>query len=434
MKIKHLVLMILFMCESLMLPAQTKLTLDLEAARKYALEHNKVMLNSNYAYEKSKMALNEAILNGLPQVNASVDYSNALGAKMSIQFNENMPATEIDIKPQSNLYLNVSQLIFSGNYIVGVQTAKLYNQFSSLGRQKTEIEVIAQVTDAYYLVLISEYLNGFLQQNLGNLNKLYDKTSVLEHVGIIEKTDLDQLWIQVNNLQNALTSSERQLELATNLLRLQLGVTVDTEIELTETIDELLAEAGVENDLTKQFVASQNIDSRMLQHQELIGEKMVNMKRANALPNVAAFYRYTHKLIMPNFDMTPKNIVGLQMNIPIVSSGVRHFQTKQAKIDLQTIQNNIALLNDQLNIQEKQLRFNLNNAIDTYNNQKNNVEVSRKVYESLKLKYEQGLISGLDMINADNNYLKAETDHISAMLQVLRSRLELDKLYGEINN
>ncbi len=426
--------MILFMCGSLVLPAQNKLTLNLEAARKYALEHNKAMLNSNYAYEKSKMALNEAILNGLPQVNASVDYSNALGAKISIQFNENMPAAEIDIKPQSNLYLNVSQLVFSGNYIVGVQTAKLYNQLSSLGRQKTEIEVIAQVTDAYYLVLISEYLNGFLQQNLVNLNKLYDKTSVLEHVGIIEKTDLDQLWIQVNNLQNALASSERQLELATNLLRLQLGVTVDTEIELTETIDELLAEAGVENDLAKQFVASQNIDSRMLQHQELIGEKMVNMKRANALPTVAAFYRYTHKLIKPNFDMTPKNIVGLQMNIPILSSGVRHFQTKQAKIDLQTIQNNIALLNDQLNIQEKQLRFNLNNAIDTYNNQKNNVEVSRRVYESLKLKYEQGLISGLDMINADNNYLKAETDYISAMLQVLRSRLELDKLYGEINN
>lgn len=432
MKIKHLVLMILLMAGNFTLPAQTTLTLDLEAARKYALEHNKAMINSNYAVEKSKMALNEAILNGLPSVDASVDYSNALGAKIAIQFDENMPTTEIDIKPQSNLYLNVSQLIFSGNYIVGVQTAKLYNQLSSLGRQKTEIEVIAQVSDAYYLVLISKRLYGFLQQNLGNLNKLYEKTSVLEHVGIIEKTDLDQLWVQVNNLQNALTSSERQVELATNLLRLQLGVTVDTEIVLTETIDELIAEAGVENNFTKQFVASRNIDSRMLQHQELIGEKMIDMKRANALPSVAGFYRYTHKLIIPNFDMTPKNIVGLQMNIPIFSSGVRHFQTKQAKIDLQTIQNNIALLDDQLNIQEKQLRFNLNNAIDTYNNQKNNVEVSRRVYESLKLKYEQGLISGLDMINADNNYLKAETDFISAMLQVLRSRLELDKLHGEI--
>ena len=131
--------MILLMAGNFTLPAQTTLTLDLEAARKYALEHNKAMINSNYAVEKSKMALNEAILNGLPSVDASVDYSNALGAKIAIQFDENMPTTEIDIKPQSNLYLNVSQLIFSGNYFVGVHTAKLYNQLSSLGRQKTEI-------------------------------------------------------------------------------------------------------------------------------------------------------------------------------------------------------------------------------------------------------------------------------------------------------
>lgn len=432
MKYRHFVILILVMFQGIPLRAQTKLILDLEAARKYAIEHNKAMTNSNFAVEKSELALREAIANGLPQVNASVDYSNALGAKISIRFNENMPASEIDIKPQSNFYLNVNQLVFSGNYIVGIQTAKLYTQLSTLGKQKAEIEVIAQVSDAYYMVLISRRLNLLLEQNLRNLKNLYDKTSVLEHVGIIEKTDLDQLWIQVNNLQNSLKSSERQVELATNLLRLQLGATVETEIELTENIDDLLAIPGAEDVISKQFFTNQNIDFRMLQHQELIGEKMINMQRANALPVVSAFYRYTHKLIKPNFDMTPSNMVGLQMNIPIFSSGVRHYQTRQAMVDLKSTRNNIALLNDQLNIQEKQLRFNLNNALDTYSNQKNNVEVSRQVYESLKLKYEQGLISGLDLINADNNYIRAETDYILAMLQVLKSKLELHKLYGNI--
>ncbi len=432
MKFRHLVILIVVMIQGIPLHAQTKLMLDLEAARKYALEHNKAMTNSNFAIEKSELALREAIANGLPQVNASVDYSNALGAKISIRFNENMPASEIDIKPQSNFYLNVNQLIFSGNYFVGIQTAKLYNQLSTLGKQKTEIEVIAQVSDAYYLVLISRRLNQLLEQNLGNLKNLYDKTSVLEHVGIIEKTDLDQLWVQVNNLHNAVKSSERQVELSTNLLRLQLGATVDTDIELTENMDNLLAASGAEDANSMSFIANQNIDFKMMQQQELIGEKMINMKRASALPVISAFYRYTHKLIEPNFDMTPANMVGLQMNIPIFSSGVRHYQTKQAMADLKTTRNNITLLSDQLSIQEKQLRFNLNNALDTYNNQKSNVEVSRRVYESLKLKYEQGLISGLDLVNADNNYVRAETDYISAILQVLKSKLEIDKLYGNI--
>jgi outer membrane protein TolC len=121
------------------------------------------------------------------------------------------------------------------------------------------------------------------------------------------------------------------------------------------------------------------------------------------------------------------------MNIPIFSSGVRMAQVKQARIDLETTQNNKSLLSDQLKIQEIQLRFNYNSALETYLNQKNNVEVSRRVYASLKLKYEQGIISGLDLITADNNYLKAETDYISAMMQVLQSGVQLQKLYGKLD-
>ena len=431
MKFKNVILLLLLL-QSQWIVAQESLVLDLESARQHALEHNNSIINSGLAIDKAQLALREAIANGLPQVNASMDYSNALGAKISIRFAEGMPATEIDIKPQSNFYLNVGQLVFSGNYIVGIQTARLYKEMSELNHQKTELEVVSQVTDAYYIVLISREIKDLLEQNTANLQELYDKTVVLEHVGIIEKNDLDQLWVQVNTLQNAVASSERQLELATNLLRLQLGATAETEIELTSTLEELVADAGFEEVIFPQFSVQQSIDFRMLQQQEVISEKMVDMRRANALPNVSAFYRYTYKLLKPDFDMTPANMVGLQMNIPIFSSGVRHAQTRQAIIDLRTTQNNIDFLSEQLKIQEKQLRFNLNNALETFQNQKRNVEVSRRVYESLKLKYEQGIISGLDLITADNNYLRAETDYISAMMQVLTSRLELEKLYGNL--
>ncbi|HHN48850.1 MAG TPA: TolC family protein [Bacteroidales bacterium] len=432
MKFHTIILLLLMFTCSTFISAQQTLTLDLQAAREHALEHNKAMKSAGYAITKAEYALREAIANGLPQVNASADYSNALGAAISIRFAEGMDPTLIDIKPQSNFYLNVGQLIFSGNYIVGTQTARLYRDLSRLGLEKTELEVISQVTDAYYLVLISEQLKELLEQNLENLQELYNKTSLLEHVGIIEKTDLDQLWIQVNTLQNTVTSSERQLELAVNLLRLQLGTGVDTEIVLTETLDQLIEDAGFENLILQQFHAEQNIDYRMMQQQEIISEKMIDMRRANALPTLSAFYRYTYKLLKPDFDMTPANMVGLQLNIPVFSSGVRHYQTRQAIVDLETARNNLEMLNDQLLIQEKQLRFNFNNALETYQNQQANVEVARRVYESLKLKYEQGLISGLDLTAADNNYLRAETDYISAKMQVLSTRLQLEKLYGAI--
>jgi outer membrane protein TolC len=432
MKTKLLTLLILIGSAGL-LQAQQKLTLDLDGARKQAMEYNKTILNSNLARDKAELALRETIANGLPQLNAAVDYSNALGAKMSIRFAENMPASEIEIKPQSNFNLNATQLIFSGNYIVGIQTARLYRDMAGMSIEKTELEVLAQVTESYQLVLLSDELLKLLRQNLSNLQNLYTKTEALERVGIIEKNDLDQLFVQVNTLQNAVKSSERQMEMATNLLRLQLGVSADTEIELTSPIDQMLDNALAASANGSSFRIENHIDFRLMNQQEIVSRKMIDMQRANALPTLSGYYRYTYKLLKPDFDMTPANMVGLQMNIPVFSSGVRNAQVKQSRIDLETTQNNKSLLSDQLRVQEKQLLYNYKSNLETYINQKTNVEVSRRVYSSLKLKYEQGLISGLDLINADNNYLRSETDYISAIMQLLQARVQLQKLYGQLN-
>lgn len=432
MRTKLLTLLIL-LCSAGMIQAQQTLTLDLDGARKQAMEYNKTILNSNLARDKAELALRETIANGLPQLNAAVDYSNALGAKMSIRFAENMPASEIEIKPQSNFNLSATQLIFSGNYIVGIQTARLYRDMANMSIEKTELEVMAQVTESYQLVLLSDELLKLLRQNLINLQDLYTKTAALESVGIIEKNDLDQLFVQVNTMQNAVKSSERQMEMATNLLRLQLGVSAETELELFSPISQMLDNALAASSMGSSFRIEDHIDFRLMNQQEIVSRKMIDMQRANALPTLSGYYRYTYKLLKPDFDMTPANMVGLQMNIPLFSSGVRNAQVKQSRIDLETTQNNKSLLSDQLRIQEKQLLYNYNSNLETYINQKTNVEVSRRVYSSLKLKYEQGLISGLDLITADNNYLRSETDYISAIMQLLQARVQLQKLYGQLN-
>jgi len=429
---KPTIMLLLFWMLASALQASQPLILDLSKARSYALEHNKNLKSAGYALDKSQLAVREAIANGLPQVNASMDYSNALGAKISIRFAENMPASEIDIKPQSNMYVNVNQLLFSGNYIVGVQLAKLGQNLSRLGIEKTEIEVLSMVTDAYYMAVVSRESKKVLEQNLSNLNGLFEKTSAMQKAGLIEKTDLDQLSVQLNALHLALASAKRQHELSLNLLRLHIGAGIDMELEITDTLEQLMEDTAYESIQMQQFNPEMQIDYRMMQQQEYISRKMVDMQRAHALPTLAAFYRYTYKLLKPDFDMTPANMVGLQLNIPIISSGVRHAQTQQAKIDLKTLQNNKSFLADQLMLQDKQLRFNLANAVEAYAHQQNNIEVARRVNQSYKNKYAQGMISGLDLINADNNYLRAESDHISAAMQALIARLQLEKLYGKI--
>ncbi|MBW6537750.1 MAG: TolC family protein [Mariniphaga sp.] len=415
------------------LSAQEKLSLDLEAAKEHALNYNRTIKNSGLAIDHSQEQLWAAISAGLPQINATADYSNAMGAEISIQFDENMPPSKIPIKPSSNFNLQVGQLIFNGGYIVGIQTAKLAQKLSEKSLVKTEQDVLSQVVESYYLVLISEESLKILASNVDNLNEVYRKTEPLVRVGMMEKVELDQLSVQVNSLTNAVRSTERQYEMAKNLLRVQLGVTADTELELTQSLADFLGENPVDG-IETTFVPEQNLDFQLLEVQEEITGKQVTMQKASYLPTVSGFYNYTEKILKPAFDMSPRHMIGLQMNIPVFSSGERRAKVRQAKIDLETMQNNKALMEEQLDIQFKQLQFNLTSAIETYRVQQKNVEVSREVYQNLRRKYEQGMISSLELTTADNNYLQAESQYLTAMLEVLQAQNALNTLTGRIVN
>ncbi len=433
MKRKQIIFFILSLLLINQVTAQEKLSLDLDAAKEYALNFNKTLKNSSLSVIQSQERLKEAISAGLPQVNATTDYSNALGAEISIQFDENAPPSKIPIRPTSNFNLQVGQLIFNGSYIVGIQTAKLFEKLSETNKEKTEEDVVSQVVENYYLVLLSEESLQILKTNMENLQTIYEKTKPMVDVGMIEKVELDQLLVQVNSLNTTLKSAERNYEMAKNMLRLQLGAEPETEIELTDKLEEIMERKDIDASIAGSFDIDNNIDYRLMNMQEKMNEKQVDLQKASYLPTISGYYSFTYKILKPAFDMSPANMVGLQMSIPVFSSGERRSKVRQAKIDLETTKNNKELLEDQLSMQFNQLRFNLISAKESFENQKENVKVSREVYKSLKTKYDQGMISSLDLITADNNYLTAESNYLSAMLEVLRAQNSLNKLKGEIN-
>lgn len=425
-------LLLILLLISGMATAQVKQTFDLEEAKKQVIRYNRTLKNSGFAIDKAQSALKEAISSGLPQVSSTVDYTNAMGAVISIRFNENMPVTEIPIKPTSNFKLQVGQLIFNGSYFVGIELAKLGKVLVEQSYEKNEQDVLGQVTGSYYLVLMSRELLDLLQKNINNLREVYRKTEAMVKVGMIEQTDLDQLGVQIASVENLVKSSERQLELAKNMLRLQMGLTIEQDFDVKGSLDEAMSALNGAKPFPDLFDVSMNPDFRLVTVQEKLSEKQIRLQKSTWLPTLTGFYSRTEKLLKPDFDMSPKNMIGLNLSIPIFSGGQRSAKLSQAAIDLETIRNTRAFLAEQLQVQEKQLQFNLKNTSETYLNQVKNLEVARRVYKNLQLKFEQGLISGLEIVTADNNYLKAETDYLTAVYQVLQAKLELQKIYGNL--
>ena len=432
MKEKFVLLLSLLMVLSSWGTAQQKQTFDLSGAKKQAIQYNRMLKNSSYAVDKAQYQLKEAIAAGLPQISSTLNYSNALGAKLSIRFDPNAPATEIPIKPTSQFNLQVGQLLFSGSYFVGLELAKLGKTLTEKNYEKTEQDVLAQVTGSYYLVLVSGELLYLMNKNVTNLEEVYRKTEAMVKVGILEKTDLDQLGVQIAALQNAVSNAGRQLELAKNMFRLQLGLEVGQDFELTNTLEQVMGMVKGALNTQPLFDLTMNKDYQLVELQEQMTVKQVKMQNSAYLPTLTGYYSRTEKIIKPNFDMSPKNMLGANLSIPIFSGGQRKAKVDQAKIDLETIRNTKAFMAEQLQIQEKQLQYNLKSANETYLNQLKNLDVAKSVYDNLKRKFDQGMISGLELVSADNNYVKAETDYISSVYQVLQATVELDKINGKL--
>ena len=411
---------------------QEKLVLGLEDAVNYAIEYNKQVENADLAVLEAQKKINENIFSGLPQVSATVDYSNFMGAKMELNFAEGAPPQVIPFNPTSNFKLTVGQLLFSGSYIVGLQAAKLYKELSVTNLQKTEQDIKEQVTKSYLLVLVSERSIEIINQNLENTREIYEKTKVMAVVGVAEKLDVDQFEVQLNSLENAQKSAERQSEMAYNVLRLQLGVGVNTAIELTDSLSALVTQCQTDEISNDPFQLNNNLDYQLMLTQVELAKKQKDLMIMNYLPTVTGFYSYTYKILKPELDFSPKNVIGLNVDIPILSSGMRNAQFSQARIQYETAQNNKDLVSDQLLVQEKQYRYNLKNAFEQYENRMNNVDVAYRVYQNYQLKFEQGIASSLDVATSNSNYLQAESDYVSAIMNLYDSYLALQKLLNSL--
>lgn len=458
--------------------ATETLVLDMQGAIDYAISYNKNLKNSRMEVDQSRASVWESISQGLPQVEGTLDYMTYFNYEMAFNFGMEgggpsftpedlqsafnqtqevfpyyaandvaihaantyydgvlqsmLPPNTIVLNDASTAKLQVSQLIFSGQYIVGIQTAKLANLISEQKYVFDELGIKESVITSYYLVLITEESLDILKRNVENLEETLQTTETMYKTGMAEQTDVDQISITVNQLQNSLNALNRNLELNYNLMRFQLGVDVSTELELTDQLEALFDSEEPETVLVAPFIMEDNVGYQLAKSQEEINEKLLSMEKWNYAPTILGFYNYNAKLRTSNFDMNPNHLAGLSMAVPIFSSGMRKSRVDQARINYDMAQNNLSIMEDQLNLQEKQFRFNLQTSLENYSTQKENRAVALRVYESFTRKFEQGMATSLDITQANGNYLDAESNYFSSIMEVLNAKLQLDKLMNKL--
>jgi outer membrane protein TolC len=318
---------------------------------------------------------------------------------------------------------------------IGIETTKLARKLSQQNLDKSELDTKESVSSAYFLILVSEKSLELLDGNIANLKETLMSTRAMYSAGMAELTDVDQMISNVNMVENDRSSLERSIELNYNLLRLQLGVPATTEIRLTETLESLTSEINIEALVSQEFDHTQNIDYRLVEGQELMSSLALKSQKASVLPTIAGFYNYgTNGMGDKVSDLRwfQNSMAGFSLSIPIFASGQRYARIRQAQINLEKARTTKDMVAEQLLLQEKQLRYNLVNANLQYISQKENVEVSKRVYASTENKYKQGMASSLELTQANSLFLQAENNYVSALMNLLQTKVALDKLLNNM--
>lgn len=416
------------------------LKLSLKEAQEYAIQNNKMMISSRMEVEASKVAVWEIISNALPSVSASGSFTDNLKLMTTLLpdfiggTDKKIPVT-FGTQFNSGASIQASLLLFNAPLYIGIETTKLANKLSEKNLTKTELDTRESVSTAYYLILVSEKSLEILDGNIANLRETLKSTKSMYSAGMAESTDVDQMASNVTMVENTRSSMQRSIELNYNLLRFQLGVSPETSLTLTETLEGMTSQINIETILSRQFDHRQNIDYLLIEGQEKMSSLALKSQKASVLPTLSGFYTYGVNGMgdkISGQQWFQNSMTGLQLSVPIFASGQRYSQIKKAQINLNKAMTTKDMITEQLLLQEKQLRFNLVNANLQYKSQKDNVEVSKRVYASTENKFKQGMASSLELTQANSLYLQAENNYVSALMNLLQTKLALDKLLNNM--
>lgn len=425
------------------------LKLSITDAQTFALQNNRAIRSARLDVSSMGKQIWANIATGLPQFNFDANYQHQFvvpqlnfGPVLDINSlpdgfitrsdlqTANKPSASIALGVRNNTVLNftVSQLIFSGEYLVGLQAAKVVKQVSEKSLVKTEDQTKETVATTYFLVLVLEENARVLRESLKSTDQTYSDLVKMNQEGFNEETDVDQMKIGRSNIQTLITSIEAQKELSLKLLKYQLGLEFEQTVVLTDSLPEIIKQGTIQYLATPEYNVKSSIDYLMIADQEKISSLMLKRQQSKLLPTISAFYRHQEQTNMPAFNFAVKDVIGATLTLPIITSGLRLATIGQAKFDLMKASLNKETVEQGLIMEFETAKSSYQTAYSNYTTNKESMELSKKVYDKSVIKYKEGVSTSFELTQNQAQFLTSESNYYNSVLSLLNAKAKLDRI------
>jgi len=436
----QLVILITVLSLNLGLSQEQTYSFTLDEAIQFALENNYSAINANRDIIDAQKQKWETIAGGLPQINGSVGYQNQLKQPVTLLPAELVGGAAGEFipvvfsQPQSmTATATLTQQIFDGSYIVGVQATKAFLSYSANNKEKTELDVRKQVVEAYGNVLLAEESVKILEKNKANLEKnLYETTKLYEN-GLGDEESVDQLQITLSSVENQLQNALRLKEITLQMLNVSLGLDLNAPTQLQEKLEDLTVSKMDLSILSTAFNISDNVDYKLAENLNEQRYYEWKLSRSRALPTLNAFINYGSSSYSESFDFFSgdpewfdSSILGLDLNIPIFSSLKRSASTQRAKIALEKAKTQLTEAEQQIRLQLENAKNDYTLAINNYETAKQNLLLSERIENKNQIKYKEGLATSFELRQAQTQLYTTQQEFLQSMVEVINKKTDLE--------
>ncbi|OSY88633.1 transporter [Tenacibaculum holothuriorum] len=443
---------------------EKELSLSMQEAVNYAIKNNydnKTAVNNIEAAKKRKW---ETTTMGLPQINGKVDYQNWLKQQVSVfpagfadsysqirQLSEFYDLSSLGIikeipdapteglavpfgtKQSVNASVTLSQLIFDGSYLVGLQSAKTYLKISEQAKEKTELATREAVINAYGNVLVAQKTIDILEKNKNVLQKNVNETQKIYDNGLTELENVEQLQITLGNIENNLNNAQRLKIIGLQMLNIALGTDLNTKVTLTDNLESLTLSNTNLSLLTEAFDIDNHIDFRIAQNDRESKRLLMRLEQSKALPTLSAFINYGANANSDSFTFFngdqkwfDYSLFGVSLNVPIFSSLGRSAKTARARIELENADIKLQEITQKLNLQAERAKSDYQLSIENYETAKKNLALSERIEKKQQVKFFEGISSSFDLLQAQNQLYTQQNNYVQSMLNVIAKKATLE--------
>ena len=434
--------------------------MSLEACLEYAFQHNATVENAVLERRIARADVGVTKSQGLPQINGSVSYTNNFAiqrqflpdfispAVYQVLLSEGLLPNDSPI-PQPGIFpaafgvkhlgiagISVSQMIFDGSYFVGLKAARVYTDLAQKNLDQTKATTAEQVTKAYYTALVNQERQALLNSNYQRLDTLLRETQLMFENGFAEKIDVGRIRVQYNNANTQLENNKRLTEVSYLLLKFQMGMPIEQEIELADELSDITLDFALAEE--EEFNYADRPEYAQVQVNQNLAQLDMKNNRAQYFPKLTATANAGYNTGVQQFSEITNfsdqwfeyGSFGVNLSIPIFEGRRKHHLVQKNKLQLQQLENQAGFLENQIDLEIVQARVNLQNNQEALVVQQENLELAQEIFDVAKIKYQEGVGSNLEVTEAQNALQQAETNYYDALYSALVAQVDLKKALG----